>query len=306
MSFVLTRALQLEWANDFKLRSAPNSDRTRETRISTNEDELNRCEGDWPSAGINSCQFVSFVLTRALQLDRAKRLQPVVGPFPFNCRLRYPAPRLRKANGHRRRARRRLISPYGNRSDGIGGESRAGSRSRLNSWVAITVALLATFMGICKVKDDNIVQAMQQAQADKLDHWNFYQARNIRQEVAQATLAQLQLAAAARPRRNGRRRFGHRPLQGARRRPGAKKDSLRVQAEADQKTYDSLNYRDDQFDLSDTLIALAISMLALTALTQKRWLFWAAMVPTALGALMGLAGLFGWALHPDSISRLLS
>jgi len=47
----------------------------------------------------------------------------------------------------------------------------AASHSRLNSWVAITVALLATFMGICKVKDDNIVQAMQQAQADKIDHW---------------------------------------------------------------------------------------------------------------------------------------
>ena len=40
----------------------------------------------------------------------------------------------------------------------------------LNSAVALTVALLATFMGICKVKDDNIVQSMQQAQANKLDH----------------------------------------------------------------------------------------------------------------------------------------
>ena len=40
---------------------------------------------------------------------------------------------------------------------------------RLNAAVAVTVAVIATFMGICKVKDDNIVQAMQQAQADKLD-----------------------------------------------------------------------------------------------------------------------------------------
>src|SRR5437773_9893979 len=71
--------------------------------------------------------------------------------------------------------------------------------SRLNTWVAVAVALLATFMGICKVKDDNIVQAMQQAQADKLDHWNFYQARNIRQEVATAAATQLKLAAAAAP-----------------------------------------------------------------------------------------------------------
>ena len=76
-------------------------------------------------------------------------------------------------------------------------ESAEGAHSRLNAWVAITVALLATFMGICKVKDDNIVQAMQQAQADKIDHWSFYQARNIRQEIAQASLAQLAITRAA-------------------------------------------------------------------------------------------------------------
>ncbi len=54
------------------------------------------------------------------------------------------------------------------------------SRAHLNTWVAISVALLATFMGICKVKDDNIVQAMQQAQADKIDNYSWYQARNVR------------------------------------------------------------------------------------------------------------------------------
>src|SRR2546421_8551098 len=72
-------------------------------------------------------------------------------------------------------------------------------RARLNSRVAVTVALLATFLGVCKVKDDNIVQAMQQAQADRLDHWNFYQARNIRQEIATSSAAQLKLAAAGAP-----------------------------------------------------------------------------------------------------------
>src|SRR2546428_13238061 len=73
------------------------------------------------------------------------------------------------------------------------------ARARLSTWVAITVALLATVLGICQVKDDNIVQAMQQAQADKLDHWNFYQARNIREEVAAAAATQLRLAAAGAP-----------------------------------------------------------------------------------------------------------
>src|SRR6478609_8636008 len=71
-------------------------------------------------------------------------------------------------------------------------ETTAGRLRRLNATVAISVALLATFMAICKVKDDNIVQGMQQAQADKIDHWSYYQARNIRQELAESTVLQLQ------------------------------------------------------------------------------------------------------------------
>jgi Domain of unknown function (DUF4337) len=186
-------------------------------------------------------------------------------------------------------------------------ESRDGdaASSRLNTLVAITVALLATFMGIAKVKDDNIVQAMQQAQADKIDHWSFYQARNIREEIARAERTSLSAGVAGR---------AHRPeldsaiasYQALERDQNTKKKDLQAQAEQDQKTYDALNYRDDQFDLADALLAIAISMLALTSLTQKRWLFWVAMIPTAFGVLMGLAGLAGWHIHPDAISRLLS
>src|SRR6059036_2810123 len=73
------------------------------------------------------------------------------------------------------------------------------SKAQLNTMVAISVALLATFMGICKVKDDNIVQAMQQAQADKIENYSWYQARNIREEVANATVAELTAQAAAAP-----------------------------------------------------------------------------------------------------------
>jgi hypothetical protein len=184
---------------------------------------------------------------------------------------------------------------------------RDRDRARLNSRVAITVALLATFLGVCKVKDDNIVQAMQQAQADRLDHWNFYQARNIRQEVASATVAPLKLAAAAAPAAQQEAyRAAIASYEALVVDQAKKKEELRLQAEADQKTYDALNYRDDQFDLSDALIALAISLLALTALTHKTWLYWMALVATVGGVVMGLAGLLGWHLHPDALSRLLS
>src|SRR5437667_12742554 len=78
-------------------------------------------------------------------------------------------------------------------------DKTAAARARLNTWVAISVALLATFMGICKVKDDSIVQAMQQAQADKIDNYSWYQARNIREELARGTVTQLTLQAASAP-----------------------------------------------------------------------------------------------------------
>jgi hypothetical protein len=184
---------------------------------------------------------------------------------------------------------------------------RDRNRARLNTRVAITVALLATFLGVCKVKDDNIVQAMQQAQADRLDHWNFYQARNIRQEVAAATAAQLKLAAIGAPAaQQDAYRTAIASYEALVVDQAKKKEDLRLQAEQDQKTYDALNYRDDQFDLSDAMIALAISLLALTALTHKNWLYWTALLATVGGVVMGLAGLLGWHLHPDALSRLLS
>ena len=178
---------------------------------------------------------------------------------------------------------------------------------KLNTWVAITVALLASFSAVCKVKDDNIGQAMQQAQADRNDHWSYYQAHNIRQEVARGTLAQLRLSAAGAPAaRQAEYAAAIVRYDSLAKDQGVKKDSVRKEAVQDQATYDALNYRDDQFDLSDALIALAISLLALTALTHKPWLYWLALLATVAGVVMGLAGLLGWHLHPDALSRLLS
>ncbi|MDB5816343.1 MAG: hypothetical protein JWN23_3460 [Rhodocyclales bacterium] len=177
--------------------------------------------------------------------------------------------------------------------------------SRLNAIVAITVAILATFMGVCKVKDDNIVQAMQQAQADKLDHWAYYQARTIRADVAQATSVQLTLQSQTAKNATGYKEAIAK-YDALAKDQLAKREDMRKAAEQDQQKYDALNYHDDQFDLSDALLAIAIAMLAVTALTSMWALYWAALVPTGFGMLMGLAGLLGWAIHPDALTALLS
>lgn len=182
------------------------------------------------------------------------------------------------------------------------------SRSQsLNRRVAVTVALLATFMGVCKIKDDNIVQGMQQAQADKIDHWSYYQARNVREEIAGSMATQLKLAAMGRP---AQEQAAYAAAVGKYEKLAAdqktKKEQVRAQAEQDQKTYDASNYRDDQFDLSDVLLAIAISLLAITTLTGQRWLYWASMVPTSIGVFFGVAGLAGLPFHPAWIMGLLS
>ena len=165
------------------------------------------------------------------------------------------------------------------------------SNARLNAMVAVMVAMLATFLGICNVKDDNIVQGMQAAQAEKIDLWGFYQARNIREEVALAAIDQMTLARAGRPEaERAAYDAAIAKYQAIATSQNAKKAELKAQAEQAQKTYDALNYRDDQFDLASAAIAIAIALLAVTALTHQWWLFFLALVPSAFGLVMGLVG----------------
>ncbi|MGQ3054466.1 MAG: DUF4337 domain-containing protein [Roseateles sp.] len=185
--------------------------------------------------------------------------------------------------------------------------AKQASADRLNAVVAVTVAILATFLGICKVKDDNIVQAMQQAQVDKLDYWAYYQARTIRADVAEQAATQLELArAAASPAHAAdydKAIAGYRAKQADQL---TKRDELRALAENAQANYEMLNKRDDQFDLSDALLAIAIALLAVTALTHLWPLLIVAMVPTLGGVLMGFAGLMNLAIHPNMLFRLLA
>jgi hypothetical protein len=180
-------------------------------------------------------------------------------------------------------------------------------RNDLNTYVAISVALLATFMGICGIKDNNIVQGMQQAQADRNNDWVYYQARNIREEIANSTLTQLRFQ--PRPTEAKARALYDKKIaeyQDLANRQNQKKAELEKKAQQEKDTYDELNFHDDQFDLADAAISLAISLLAITSLSQKRWLFWVAMIPTVFGVVMGLAGLFGWRLHPDALIKPLT
>ena len=66
-------------------------------------------------------------------------------------------------------------------------EIKKDSNNTLDSCVGMMVVLIATFIGLCNVKDDNIVQQMQMKQVERNDNWAWFQARNIRQAVTKAS-----------------------------------------------------------------------------------------------------------------------
>lgn len=185
--------------------------------------------------------------------------------------------------------------------------SHEKAKSRLNTMVAVTVALLATFLGVCKVKDDNIVQAMQQAQAKSVSAWSTFHAKSTEAKLFQVSISQLRLASETAPEPAKTRALQDlSEFEKKLKEEAEEKQQWQDEAKKNDTLYDKLNYRDDQFDLADTLSAIAISMLAVTALTGKRWMYFCALVPTGLAVLMGLAGLLGLPIHPDAITNLLS
>ena len=187
-------------------------------------------------------------------------------------------------------------------------EEKDKKSDHLNSWVAVAIALLAAFMGICSIKDGNIVQNMQQSQAQSIDTWNYYQAKNIRQDIYQATADQMRLQGSTATSLSGgssvaKEADNYQKL--ADKEKGEKEDKKK-EAEGYDQAYNDWNFRDDQFDLADASISLAISLLAVTALTKKRWLFFAAMVPAIFGIVMGVSGLFALKIHPDMLIKPLT
>jgi hypothetical protein len=195
-------------------------------------------------------------------------------------------------------------------SDAVSETLERAGVSRINTIVAISVAITATFTALCNVKDGNICQAMQQEQARAIDSWAYYQAKGTKQNVAQSALDQLQLqrsiAVNLSPAAIALIDEKLANYAGAIKHYESEKDEIRKTAQDHEHEYDRLNYHDDQFDMAEALMSIAIALFGITALTQKRALLITAGVFAAIGALLGVAGFIGLQLHPKFLADLLS
>jgi len=185
--------------------------------------------------------------------------------------------------------------------------SESESKDRLNNLIAISVAVLAAFMGVTKIKDDNIVQAMLQAKSDAVDTWSEYESKRIKHHLVELGRDQNMALHETTAKQASATLDGQlKRYESEIARYQKEEVELQQKARGYEAQYDTLNYRDDQFDLSDAALSMSIAMLAVSALTKKKWLLCLSLVIGVFGIVMGTAGLTGLKIHPGWLTRMLS
>ncbi|MBF0627191.1 MAG: DUF4337 domain-containing protein [Magnetococcales bacterium] len=189
-------------------------------------------------------------------------------------------------------------------------DSREGDNpdARFNFVVSAAVTLLATLLGVFNVKDGNIAQAMSQEQSKAVDSWAYFQAKSTKQHVGENTLQLMQIEqsrAGNTAAFNAALEEKIAALQAQIKVWNQEKEQIKKQAEEHEKNYESLNYRDDQFDMAEASIDIAIAMLGVSSLTNRRWMAMLAGVFGGFGMLAGVAGFFEWEFHPQVIAQWL-
>jgi hypothetical protein len=173
-----------------------------------------------------------------------------------------------------------------------GMDVEGGSNRRLNRMVAVTVVILSITMALTKIKDDNIVQAMQADKAASVDVWSEYQASRIKLHIAQ-----------------GFERL-HSPGVDASSLDIAKyqreSQALKAKAAALDTDYDKQGFRDDQFDIADGFYSVALAVAAIAALIESYELLAFCWLTGFCGIGMGVAGFAELPIHPDALVRFLT
>jgi hypothetical protein len=198
----------------------------------------------------------------------------------------------------------------GEMGDAINEAVDKARESKLNTVVAVCVALVATFMSLCNVKASNIIQQMNQAQASSVDQWAYYQSKSTKANIADAAADQLTLQRDMTPNLlpEQKQKFDDaiQKQRDSAKRYEKEKEDIKNKAEGFEKARDVLDVHNDQFDMAEALMSVAIALLGVTALTQKRWMLFVAGTFGIFGAFMGIAGFAKLAVHPEWLARILT
>ncbi len=180
-------------------------------------------------------------------------------------------------------------------------EAKSENR-RLNTMVAVTVLIVSLFLAVTKLKDDNLVRAMEFVKADSIDLWNEYQAERIKLHGDEIDVKLLSLVDVRNA--QGLAAEQQRLAKQIAKYTGQSAD-LSNKARAEDVRYEALKFRHEQFDMEDGILSITLALTAVAALTELYWLLATGWGFAAFGVVMGLAGIFGWPLHPEFLTRFL-
>jgi hypothetical protein len=186
-------------------------------------------------------------------------------------------------------------------------ETADPAREKLNLMIAVSVAILSTFVAVSNIKDGNIVQSMTVAQSGAVDTWNQFQAKRLRQAMSENAIREGEMLREVVP-ADAKGRVDK--LIGLHKsdieRYDKDKKELSAKAKEYEETYDKLGAVDDQFDLADAVLTLSLTMMAMTALVGKKGLLYFSWVMMAVGMFIGLGGFVGYSIHPDALIKVLT
>ena len=189
------------------------------------------------------------------------------------------------------------------------GESAAAKErredKRLNNLVAVTVVILTVFMAITKTKDDNINQAMTKAKADAVDAWAEYQFARVKLHVDENGLNQLRLLESAGGVDKALATKQAAEYEADIKKYEARSKETRAKAEGFEAEYNRLNFRDDQFDMSDVFLSIAVAVSAVAALVDSFALLYFAWGSGTIGLFFGIAGFANLGFRPEWLASLL-
>jgi hypothetical protein len=188
----------------------------------------------------------------------------------------------------------------------IGIESNGAHDRTLARLVAVTIIVLSVFMTISKVKDDNIVQTQQQAKADVVDTWSEYQATKVKLHLSEeaAGLDRILItvpgvdAAVVRAHMTSE--------ENAITKYQAKTGELMSKARAAETRVEQLGRQDDQFDMADALLAIALAVSATAILVESYLILFAGWAFGSVGLMVGVVGFLGASLRIEWLINLLN
>ncbi len=185
-------------------------------------------------------------------------------------------------------------------------EVKAEANNRtLTNLAALTVVVLSVFMAVAKIKDDNIVQAMQQAKTDEVDTWLEYDTTKTRVSLAETKISLFKVQEATSG-ANDVLKAERATAEADIAKLSARSDELFKKAREFKPTIDKLGFRDDQFDMADAFLSIAIAVAAVAVLVELWPVLIFAWVSSVAGIIMVLAGFLGWNIHPDWLVTLLT